>query len=259
MKKWWRQRIILFMPFSVPTVGFNCWYHQLLLWKSFPGKMSQLLEADFLECHLSKVFVWKAHFILWHITPWQLWAFSFSFTKSGENGLILGPEMDGRYCRHSQFLMSFYIKTLQIHNELIAFIFCCICRFLLLLLCACKPHGVQCQVQLNFHPLLTSSICVWITTKPQWTLGQLFWLCLCGFPTVFFLLWRKEGPCGAPHSESRQSEQGHTRSSRDLWWRWKAPFWSSPSDPTGTNMNRCKSITQKVKINLSFLLLLLFN
>jgi len=87
--------------------------------------------------------------------------------------------------------MSFCIKTLQIYNELIAFIFCRICRLLLLLMCACKPHGVQCQVQLNFHPLLTSSICVWITTKPQRNLGKLFWLCLCGLPTVFFVVAKR--------------------------------------------------------------------
>jgi len=66
--------------------------------------------------------------------------------------------------------------------------------------------------------------------------GEIVLIVFVWFADGFFLLWRKEGPCGAPHSESRQSEQGHTRSSRDLWWRWKAPFWSSPSDPTGTNM-----------------------
>jgi hypothetical protein len=29
-------------------------------------------------------------------------------------------------------------------------------------------------------------------------------------------------------------------------WRWKVPFWSSLSDPTGTSMNKCKSTTVKV-------------
>ena len=57
---------------------------------------------------------------------------------------------------------------------------------------------------------------------------------------------------------STASEKGHTRSSRDLWWRWKAPFWSSLSDPTGTNMNRCKSTIRKVIIKAGFFASLYF-
>jgi hypothetical protein len=39
-------------------------------------------------------------------------------------------------------------------------------------------------------------------------------------------------------------KRGHRVTSAE--WRWKVPFWSSLSDPTGTSMNKCKSTTVKV-------------